>query len=135
MHGLLRLILSLTEFILFRQRYRRHRSSDEYVPEKDRLEMLRIVCRNEEKLEVCDYELNSDRISYSVYTVEYFRRTFPDDELFLLIGSDMLLSFEKWYRFEDIMKFASICVVSRNKGDIGKLRKKAAELGNSAIFL
>ena len=90
--------------------------------------MLRLVCQNEEKLEVCDYELNSDRVSYSVYTVEYFRRTFPDDELFLLIGSDMLLSFDKWYRFEDIMKFASICVVSRNEGDIGKLRKKASEL-------
>ena len=53
-----------------------HRSSDEYASEKDRLEMLRLVCRNEEKLEVCDYELNSDRVSYSVYTVGYFRKTF-----------------------------------------------------------
>jgi nicotinate-nucleotide adenylyltransferase len=105
-----------------------HRSSEEYVSEEDRLEMLRIVCRNEEKLEVCDYELRSDRVSYSVYTVEYFRSIFPDDELFLLIGSDMLLSFEKWYRFEDIMKEVTLCVVSRNKGDVGKLRKKAAEL-------
>lgn len=105
-----------------------HRSSAEYVSGRDRMEMLRLACKNEDGIEVCSYELENDRVSYSVYTVEYFRRRFPNDELFLLVGSDMLMCFDSWYRFQDILSEAAVCVVSRNEGDIEELRKKAEKL-------
>ncbi len=105
-----------------------HRSSDEYASDEDRLEMLRLACMVSDKLDVCSYELENERISYSVYTVRYFRERFPDDELFLLIGSDMLLSFDSWFCYEEILANAGICVVSRNKGDLEDLRKKCREL-------
>lgn len=105
-----------------------HRSSDEYASDEDRLEMLRLACMASDKLEVCSYELENDRISYSVYTVRYFRERFPDDELFLLVGSDMLLSFDSWFCYEEILENAALCVVSRNNGDLGELLKKSREL-------
>ena len=86
--------------------------------------------------EVCDYELRSDRVSYTIFTVEEFRRRFPDDELFLLVGSDMLMIFETWHRFEDILRECTLAVVSRCEGDIPELEKKAEELrkyGNIVI--
>ena len=73
-----------------------HRSSAEYAPPDDRLEMLRLACRVSEKLDVSDYEIKSCRKSYTIYTVREFRRLFPNDELFLLVGSDMLMIFETW---------------------------------------
>lgn len=90
--------------------------------------MLRLACENEKMLEVCDYELKSDRISYTIYTVEHFRSLFPDDELFLLVGSDMLLMFDKWFRFEDILSEVSLCVISRTEGDLSRLIEKAESL-------
>lgn len=105
-----------------------HRSSDEYVSERDRLEMLRLATAGDEKFHVSDYELKSNRISYSVYTVEYFRLGFPNDELFLLVGSDMLMMFEKWYCFKKILSEVTLIVVSRNSGDFEQLRKKTSEL-------
>lgn len=105
-----------------------HRSSFEYVSGEDRLAMLRLACREREGLEVSGYELRNDRISYTIYTIDHFRRRFPDDELFLLVGSDMLLCFDSWYRYEEILSKASVCVVSRNEGDSGELEKKAQEL-------
>lgn len=105
-----------------------HRSSAEYASGRDRMEMLRLACENEDGFEVCGYELENDRVSYTVYTVEYFRSLFPEDELFLLVGSDMLLCFDSWYRFEEILSAAAVCVVSRNNGDMEELRKKAEEL-------
>lgn len=105
-----------------------HRSSDEYVSSESRLEMLRLAGMCDRRLKVSDYEINSDRVSYTIYTAEYFREKYPDDELFLLVGSDMLMCFDKWYRFEDIMKICTLAVVSRNDGDIPKLEKKAEEL-------
>ena len=128
--------LHLNRLYLVPSKISPHRSSKEYVSEEDRVEMLRLACKVSDKLEVCDYELRSDRVSYTIYTVEEFRRRFPDDELFLLVGSDMLMIFEKWYNFEVILKECTLAVVSRCEGDIPELEKKANELrqyGNIVI--
>lgn len=105
-----------------------HRSSAEYADGAHRLEMLRLACIDHPKLEPCDYELNAGGKSYTVYTVEEFRRKFPNDELYLLVGSDMLMMFEKWYRFEEILENVTLAVVSREKGDNEKLEVKAEKL-------
>ena len=120
--------LRLDRIFLVPSRISPHRSSDEYASGKDRLEMLRLASENKRGLEVCDYELESERVSYTIYTIEHFRELYPNDDLFLLVGSDMLMSFEKWFRFEDILDEASLAVVSREKGDSGELIKKAEEL-------
>lgn len=112
-----------------------HRSSDEYAPDADRVEMLRLACRISDKLEVSSYELENDRVSYSVYTVRHFRELFPDAELFLLVGSDMLLSFDKWFCYKEILSEAILCVVSRNRGDLDELRRYAEKLGESGRIL
>lgn len=107
-----------------------HRSSDEYASGEDRMEMLKRACSRHPRLIPCDFELKNNRKSYTIYTVEEFRRRFPEDELFLLVGSDMLLSFDSWCSFEDILKEASLVCVSRNSGDHEALEKKAGYLRN-----
>lgn len=105
-----------------------HRSSAEYASGDDRLEMLRLASAPYEKLDVCDFEIRREGKSYTICTVEEFRRRFPDDELFLLVGSDMLMCFDSWNRFEDILREVTLVVVSRKDGDIDALRQKADEL-------
>ena len=120
--------LMLDKVFLVPSRISPHRSSAEYAPGEDRLQMLRLACADEPLFEVSDYELRADRVSYTVFTAEYFRRLFPNDELFLLVGSDMLLSFDTWYRFEEILLMVTLCVVSRKEGDSAELEKKAQKL-------
>ncbi|MBQ8959806.1 MAG: nicotinate (nicotinamide) nucleotide adenylyltransferase [Ruminococcus sp.] len=105
-----------------------HRSSAEYAPEPDRIAMLALACAEDERLRVSSFELDSDRISYSVYTVRYFRSLYPDSQIWLLMGSDMLLTFDQWKSWQDIMKEAVIGAVSRNGGDLPQLEAKAEEL-------
>ena len=66
--------LELDRIILVPSGNSPHRSMAEYADGKDRLEMLKLAAQGKEWLEVSDYELNADRISYSIYTVEHFRR-------------------------------------------------------------
>jgi len=128
--------LSLDRIFLVPSRISPHRSMAEYASGEDRLEMLRLACLREKGLEPCDYELESERVSYTIYTVEHFREEYPNDDLFLLVGSDMLLSFDKWYRFEDILKTVTLAVASREDGDTKELEKKAEELSAyGSIFL
>ena len=71
------------------------------------------------------------RRNYSVLTLEKLARENPGDELYLAIGSDMLLSFDGWCRWEDILKLARLVVTSRNVGDDPALHAKARQLDES----
>jgi nicotinate-nucleotide adenylyltransferase len=90
--------------------------------------MLRLATEYNKSFEVSDYEFSQERTSYTVYTIRHFKELYPDDEFYLLIGSDMLLTFDEWYCFEEIMKNASIVCVSRNEGDYPQLASKAQQL-------
>ncbi|MGN0608002.1 MAG: nicotinate (nicotinamide) nucleotide adenylyltransferase [Oscillospiraceae bacterium] len=97
---------------------------------KDRLEMCRLAFEDCGFAEVSGYELSRAQVSYSVDTVAHFREIYPHDELFFIMGSDMLLSFEKWHRFKDILKMCSLIAASREdkQSDLDLLEEKAEQL-------
>ena len=51
--------------------------------------------------------------SYTYETVTLLREIYPDDELFFILGSDMLLSFHTWRNPEVILSHVKICAVTR----------------------
>ncbi len=66
-----------------------------------------------DKITVSDLELKREGKSYSFYTVsELFA---PDSELFLYCGTDMLLSFDRWYRASDILSMATLAYAGREE--------------------
>ena len=85
---------------------------------------------------VDDCEIRRDGVSYTVDTVVYFRRQYPNAELVLLVGSDMFLSFQRWHRYKEILRNAGLAVVSREGDDTEALeahRKILLQYGK--IFL
>lgn len=105
-----------------------HKSSDAYAPAADRLAMCRLAAEPYPWLEVSDYELTKPGKSYTVETLRYLHSRFPEDALFLLTGSDMLLSFDSWYCWQEILTLAGLLCVSRGTEPEDVLRQKAAEL-------
>lgn len=107
-----------------------HKSSDAYAPAADRLAMCRLAAEPYPWLEVSDYELTKPGKSYTVETLRYLHSRFPEDTLFLLTGSDMLLSFDSWYCWQEILTLAGLLCVSRGTEPEDVLRQKAAELSS-----
>lgn len=107
-----------------------HKSSDAYAPAADRLAMCRLAAEPYPWLEVSDYELTKPGKSYTVETLRYLHSCFPEDALFLLTGSDMLLSFDNWYCWQEILTLAGLLCVSRGTEPEDVLRQKAAELSS-----
>jgi len=68
------------------------------------------------------------RRNYTVLTVEKLARENPGAQLYLAIGSDMLLSFDGWHRWQDILRLAHLVVTSRHMGDDPELHAKALRL-------
>jgi nicotinate-nucleotide adenylyltransferase len=56
------------------------------------------------------------------------------------MGSDMLLSFEKWYKYDEILKLAALLCVSRDSEDTDEIlyshaRKITVECGGEIIIV
>ncbi|MCM1023994.1 MAG: nicotinate (nicotinamide) nucleotide adenylyltransferase [Prevotella sp.] len=96
----------------------------------DRLEMCRLAFADMPFAEVSDYEISRSGVSYTADTVRHFHELYPNGELFLLVGGDMLMTFDKWRRWREILSVCTLAAVSRERdgADMENLEKKAAEL-------
>lgn len=103
------------------------------TPDRDRLAMLRLAVDREINMSVSDYELMQESISYTVYTIRHMKEVYPYDTLVLLMGSDSLMSFNRWYCWQEIMKLCDIGCISRRYGDSEELIKQAELLSENGV--
>ena len=95
----------------------------------DRLAMLELSAKGIEKAEVSDIEIRREGRSYTVDTLRAIREEHPDSELFLLMGTDMFLSFMTWREPETIMQLATLAVFCRGeKGERVKIEAQKTAL-------
>lgn len=104
--------LSLSEVLIMPTFTPPHKEAESLASSEDRLSMCKLTF-SENYYNVCDLEIKREGKSYTVLTLEELKKIYPEDEIYLVIGSDMLLSFHKWYRYEDILSMCTLCVISR----------------------
>ena len=78
---------------------------------------FKIICEVFKKypfIEVDDQEIKRKGLSYTIDTIHFLRKKNPSfKELFLIIGIDQWVQFDKWKNFEDIIKKVHLVVCSR----------------------
>lgn len=72
-------------------------------------------------VKVSRMELEREGKSYTADTLRELREKHPGDEFWLLMGTDMFLTFQDWYRPEDILSYAGLCAFGRSEKDTGDL--------------
>lgn len=87
--------------------------SEQLYPE-NRLKMLELAIKNNPKFKIESFELNKKKISYTIDTVKYFKSNFPNDKIFLLIGSDQAMKFNRWKQWQMIIDSVQLCIVKRD---------------------
>ncbi len=116
-------------FLIIPDRMPPHKEMAEGSPTaEERLELCRLAFRTVPGAQVSDMEIRRGGKSYTADTVAALRAQYPDAELLLVVGSDMLLSFEQWYRFEYLLRNCTLAVLSREEGDKPDLKARAAAL-------
>lgn len=95
---------------------------------RERFEMTVLAAARLPFAEVSDLELQRQGASYTADTLEELHRLYPGDELFLLMGTDMFLSFDRWYQPERIAALATLAVAHRSEDKAEKLQAQAAAL-------
>lgn len=120
--------LSLDKIIVIPAYQPPHKKGLAMTPSEHRMNMCNLAFGKLEGFEVSDIEILRADEGYMADTVAQIREIYPDDELYLLIGGDMLLYFRKWYAWSKITDEAVIAVAARNWDDDAALEAEAAVL-------
>ena len=83
------------------------------APAEDRLAMSKLAVDGDPHYEVSDIEVKRGGASYTVDTLDELHRSFPDDELFLILGWDAARFFRTWHEPEGVSALASFVIVGR----------------------
>lgn len=113
--------LKLDKLLLIPTRVPPHKALTEDVagPEH-RLEMARFAVQAlnlDGVAEASDLELRREGKSYTLDTLREIRALYPKGELFLLLGTDMFLTFHQWRHPEEIAKLCTLCAFHRSALD------------------
>ncbi|MCD8072939.1 MAG: nicotinate (nicotinamide) nucleotide adenylyltransferase, partial [Alistipes sp.] len=104
------------------------------APENDRLEMARIAAREKidlRNVKVSDAELGLPRPTYTVETLRYLGRQYPEIKFSLLIGSDILPELNRWRDWRYLLDNYRIYVYPRQGSDFEKMAPGMNFLSNA----
>ena len=103
-----------------------HKEQEQGSPSaEERYSLSRLAFGELPNTELCDLELKREGPSYTVDTLCELKQLFPRDELVLLMGSDMFLSFEKWKDFKKILELSSLAAFSRKHDEVAEISRLA----------
>lgn len=90
-----------------------HRKTDDLLPFRTRLEMVRLAVKDIPGVSVSDIEYKLPKPSFSVQTIGEFKKLFPFYQLYWCLGGDQLKSFHNWVLFDAILFMSRLLVAER----------------------
>lgn len=110
-----------------------HKDMAEGSPSPEqRMELCSLAFERVPGAHISDMELKRQGKSYTADTVAALKEQYPGDSVILVIGSDMLLSFEQWHRCDYLLENCVLAVLSREEDDRQVLSAHAARLKERA---
>ena len=128
--GHIEIITTLSEFegidevLLIPDRIPPHKQCDFLAKDEHRLNMCKIVAKRFSNVSVCDIELKRTGKSYTIDTLKEIKHQNPDYNLSIAIGGDMLVSFDKWKDYKDILSLCRIICLGRGGVDKAQFSEK-----------
>lgn len=108
-----------------------HKNENEITPIFHRIRMIELAIEGYPYFEFSDYELNRKGKVYSAETLTSYKKEFPEEELYFIIGSDSLYTIDSWYHPETIFQKAHILAARRDDASGSSLKDKVENLRNN----
>jgi len=112
-----------------------HKSADALIDDDVRIKMCEIVAGEFSKCELFLFEFQREGRSYTYDTITLLKEKYPQTDFAFVCGGDMLVSFDKWWNYEKLMKMLPFIVFSRTDTDescfidsIDKFRRMGMEI-------
>lgn len=129
--------LGLDELLVIPTKQPPHKAAPDLAPASARLRLCRLAFAGVPEAVVSDMEIVRSGKSYTVDTVAQLRAMYPHAELYLLVGSDMFLTFSQWRQWQRILQEVTLCTAAREQAQMKQLADCARTLepfGKVQIF-
>lgn len=90
-----------------------HKCNNNFVSGYHRMSMIKLVCLKNKKLYPCDYEISSERISYTYDTLLKIIKRHPDGIIYEIIGEDSAEYLTSWKNYEEMIDLCKFVFFKR----------------------
>ncbi len=108
---------SIEKIFIMPDRIPPHKVCDFLAEDDVRIEMCRIAAEDFSKAELCLIEFEREGKSYSYDTVLNLKDKYKDKDFVFVCGGDMLVTFDRWYKYEELMKEVPFIAFKRSDID------------------
>ena len=105
-----------------------HKRNIEQTDFEIRCEMIRLSIKEAPYMVLCDYEGSEDSYHFTYQTLGEFKKMYPKDEFYFIIGADSLRDFPTWREPGIIAQLCTLLVACRDESGIADLKLKIAEM-------
>lgn len=84
------------------------------TPSVERLEMVKQAIAGDDRFTLSDIEVTRSGPTYTIDTIVELQKSNPNDEYFLILGTDVLINLHTWHEFEKLTKLVTVVGVNRN---------------------
>ncbi len=88
--------------------------SEFYAPVDVRLGWLRKLFRDNDKVEIVDFEVKQKRAVASIETVKYLLKKYDLEKLYLIIGADNYAKLHMWSGYDELKNLVEFVIASRD---------------------
>ncbi len=113
--------LALDRVILMPAAVPPHKDSGCVLPAQDRIAMCRLAVQGDERVTVSELEIRRGGKSYTIDTLFALQRQYPNDDLILLVGSDMFYTLTEWHCAEQLLRMVPIAAIARETDEFSRL--------------
>lgn len=90
-----------------------HKENSNIAQAQERLKMLKLAIKGNGYFSASDAEIKRNGRSYTIDTIREFKGSYPKDELYFIIGSDLLKYLDEWKDLAEIIKMVKVIVATR----------------------
>ncbi|HLD82658.1 MAG TPA: nicotinate-nucleotide adenylyltransferase [Candidatus Omnitrophota bacterium] len=90
-----------------------HKDASDIAPATSRYAMIKSAIRTNKYFSVSDIEIKRDGRSYTIDSLKEFKKLYPKDALYFIIGSDLLTYLDEWKDLSRIIKMVKFVAATR----------------------
>ncbi|MBU0709119.1 MAG: nicotinate-nucleotide adenylyltransferase [Candidatus Omnitrophica bacterium] len=90
-----------------------HKDNPDIASADVRLKMVKLAISGNKYFSCSDTEIKRDGRSYTIDTLKEFKKIYAEDELYFIIGSDLLTYLDEWRELSEIIKMVKFIVATR----------------------
>jgi len=110
-----------------------HKDNGDIASAIDRFKMAKLAIKGNRHFCVSDIEIKRSGRSYTIDTIKEFKNRYPDEELYFIIGSDLLNYLEGWKDLGEILKIVKFITATRPGYPLEKIPSYISTLGIRAV--